>query len=214
MNINTITYGNPTIQQKIKIENSNFLDALFKKFQESPFPVNNSDTTRAELNSLTAYLKQIVLPENKEYLDNYLIIDRNFGQAIINIFKHKEIDLEDLVQNIIEDIQPLLIKLKFFYNRPRPFQLANNYNLKLFPFESKSSNSPSYPSGQVLMSSVILNVIREKHPEHEELCVNSLNMIIYSRLYLGLNYQSDVDFALEISEEIILNKKFSAKYDI
>jgi hypothetical protein len=36
--------------------------------------------------------------------------------------------------------------------------------------------------------------------------------VAYSRLYLGLNYPSDIDFGIICGEMILLNESFNAKY--
>lgn len=179
-----------------------------------PFPSNESQVTKTELNEISKYLIEIQIPDNKKLLDNYLMLDRNFRQSIVNTFREHNIDIEDLVNNIYDDIQPLLLRLKYYYNRPRPFQLAAAYNFKLFPFESKTAGSPSYPSGHTLLGRVVLTVIGIKYPNHEKLCENLINVTSYSRIYLGHHYQSDNDFAIEIADAILNNKKFCAKYNL
>lgn len=217
MNSNTNTnlaYGNPNLTQKTIIEKQSILDILFSDFENSPFPSNESQVTKNELNEISKYINTIQIPANKNLLDNYLMLDRNFRQSIVNTFKEHNIDIEDLVNNISDDIQPLLLRLKYYYNRPRPFQLAAAYNLKLFPFESKTAGSPSYPSGHTLLGKVALTVIGIKYPDYEELCDNLINITSYSRIYLGHHYQSDNDFAIEIADAILKNKKFCLKYNL
>jgi hypothetical protein len=104
--------------------------------------------------------------------------------------------------------------LKFYFQRPRPYQLAEHYKLKLFPFDSKSADSPSYPSGHALQSKLICHVLGNHFPEKFDYFERLAKDIEYSRLYMGIHYQSDVDYSLYIAEVIIRDKDFKAKYGL
>jgi hypothetical protein len=135
-------------------------------------------------------------------------------QVIITTFKQKGIDVENLCLDIIKDTRNLITKLKYFYQRPRPYQLAQYYKLKLFPYNSFSASTPSYPSGHTVEAYVILNVIADKHPNEYQFCREMMEDVAYSRLYLGLHYSTDNDFAIEIAKEILKHPKFTKKYEI
>ena len=69
---------------------------------------------------------------------------------------------EMTIRNIYDDIYPLILKLKYKYQRPRPYQLAQYYKLKLFPLRSNSVGTPSFPSGHTIQSQLILGVLGQK----------------------------------------------------
>ncbi len=54
---------------------------------------------------------------------------------------------QEFVQEMYDDINPIIMKLKYFYNRIRPYQLANILSYSLNPMPTVSAQSPSYPSG-------------------------------------------------------------------
>jgi hypothetical protein len=214
MNLNQVTYGNPTKENKIFIEQKGFMDDLFMQFNEDSFPLNNSELVKDELNEIVDYINSISDEENKSFLNRYKSYDRSLSQTISTTFKQKGVDVENLCQDIIEDTKNLIFKLKYFYQRPRPFQLAQYYKLKLFPYNSFSSSTPSYPSGHTLQAYVILNVIADKHPNLYQFCREMIDDIAYSRLYLGLHFQSDNDFAIQVAKEILKHPYFTKKYGI
>lgn len=214
MNLNQVTYGNPTKQQKQIIEEDLFLDDLFLKFNNTYFPSNDSELVKDELNEIVDYVNYISEEENNSFLRRYKAYDRSLCQAVSTTFKQKGINIENLFQEIYKDINGLIDKLKYFYQRPRPNQLAQYYKLKLFPYNSYSDKSPSYPSGHTLQAYVILNVIANKHPNEYHFCKDMIDDIAYSRLYLGLHYLSDNDFAKEIAKEILKHPQFTKKYGI
>ena len=214
MELNNVTYGNPTIEQKKLIESQCLVDDLFVKIKENIFPSNDSEMVKDELNEIVDYLKLMEGEDNANYLKRYKAYDRNLLQVINTLFKQKSIDVEALSKEIVEDIRNLTFKLKYHYNRPRPNQLANYYKLRLFPYKSFSDDTPSYPSGHTLEAYVILNVIANKHPSHYTYCKEIIEDVAYSRIYMGLHYASDNDFAKLVGREILKHRAFTEKYEI
>ena len=84
----------------------------------------------------------------------------------------------------------------------------------LIKFDSDSSNSPSYPSGHTLQAHLIKYVVGNLKPDKYEYLERFATDVEYSRLYLGLNYQSDNDFALFCVETITKDKEFKQKYGL
>jgi hypothetical protein len=214
MNFNDLTFGNPTQDKLEFIQGNCLVDSLFNDLKNLVVPNNDSELVKDELNEIVDSLAIISQPQNKEYFKRYIAYDRNLTQAITSIFKLKEIEVEELLTEILKDTQNLIYKLKFYYQRPRPFQLAQYYKLKLFPFKSFSSNSPSYPSENTIKAIVMLNVISNKYPNEYQYCKELIEDVAYSRIYLGLNFPSDNEGAKEIGEAILKHPEFAKKYKI
>lgn len=214
MEINNVTYGNPSIEYKKILTEPCLVNSLFEKLKLEKFPSNGSELTKDELNQIVDYLASMKEPDNESFLKRYKAYDRSLSQVLISTFKQKNLDLEDLVKEIIFDIRGLIFKLKYHYQRPRPYQLADYYKLALFPYNSHSSSTPSYPSGHGVEAYVILNVIGNKYPEQYSFCKEVIDDVMYSREYLGLHYASDNDFARIIGKEILKHKEFAKKYGI
>lgn len=214
MNLNQVTYGNPTIEQKKYLDEISIIDNLFPKLKDDYFPETNSELVKDELNEIVDCLKDISTENNHSFLARYKSYDRSLLQVIIATFQEKDIDVEELCTEILKDISPLLIKLKYHFQRPRPKQVAQYYKLKLFPYQSFSADTPSYPSGHTLEAYVILNVIANKYPNEYQFCKEMINDIAYSRIYLGLHFATDNDFAKFVGQEILKHPDFTKKYGI
>ena len=214
MEFNDLTYGNPTHDQLGFIQGTCLVDDLFDTFKDAVVPKNDSELVKDELNEVADSLGLMSQPENQNYLKRYLAYDRNLIQAISSIFKQKDIEVEELVTEIVKDIQNLIFKLKYQIQRPRPYQLAQYYKLKLFPYKSFSAHTPSYPSGHTIEAIVILNVLGNKYPTEYQYCKELIEDIAYSRVYLGHHYPSDNEGGREIGKAILKHPEFTKKYGI
>lgn len=214
MEFNDLTYGNPTHEQLGFIQGTCLVDDLFDTFKDAVVPNNDSELVKDELNEIADSLAVMSQPENQNYLKRYLAYDRNLIQAISSIFKQKDIEVEELVTEIVKDIQNLIFKLKFHIQRPRPFQLAQYYKLKLFPYKSFSAHTPSYPSGHTTQAIVILNVLGNKYPTEYQYCKELIEDIAYSRVYLGHHFPTDNDGGRELGKAILKHPEFTKKYGI
>ena len=214
MEFNDLTYGNPSHDQLTFIQGTCLVDDLFDTFKNSVIPKNDSELVNEELNEIADCLAIVSQPENQNYLKRYLACDRNLIQALSSIFKQKDIEVEELVIEIVKDVQNLIYKLKYHFQRPRPFQLAQYHKLKLFPYKTFSAHTPSYPSGHTIESIVILNVIGNKYPTEYAYCKELIEDIAYSRVYLGHHFPSDNDGGREIGKAILKHPEFTKKYGI
>lgn len=213
--LDSITWGNPFQSYLPYLEKDlSPLEKHIPQLIKFTFPKNSSKGTREELNQLVDYID--TLSKEPETLRRYkaydVSIERIFAQVIM------EHDLGEkaisMVDSLFDETLPLLIKLKFYFQRPRPYQLAEHYKIKLFPFESRSSDSPSYPSGHTLQSKLICHVLGNHFPEKFDFFENLAKDIEYSRLYMGIHYPSDNDYALFIADTIIRDKDFKQKYEL
>ena len=215
MDINDVTYGNPTIDELTSIQEIGLVDDLLESLKSTlSYPANDSELVKDELNEIADCLLSIAQPENQNYLKRYQSYDRNLKQALISIFKQRNIDVEGLCIDIIKDIQSLIYKIKFFYQRPRPNQIAQYYKIKLFPYKSFSAHTPSFPCGHCVEAVVILNVIGNKYPTEYPFCKELIDDISYSRIYLGHHFPSDNDGAKEVGDAILKHPEFTKKYGI
>jgi len=216
---NKITYGNLSENLleilKKKCIADEVIPILDKKYgAKLNFPLNNSESVKEELNEMVEKVNSLKEESNSIHLYRYKRYDRQLLQSIISTFKEKGLNVEELIISIDEDISPTIIKLKQKYQRPRPYQLAEYYKLKLFPYETNSGHSPSYPSGHTIQAYVILNIIGNKHPNSYGFCKEFINDIANSRVYLGLHYPSDNDSSFIIGQEILKLKPIIDKYKI
>jgi len=212
--LDSITWGNPSQRHIPYLEGEGFFDKHIPQLIKFPFPKNSSKAAREELNQLVDYVS--TMKSNEETLKRYRGYDFSLVKTFGDIIMQHNIDdnVVEMVGQLFEDTLSLLIKLKFHFQRPRPYQLAQYYKLKLFPFDSKSQNTPSYPSGHALQSKMITYLLGNHYPQSYDYFERLSKDIEYSRMYMGVHYPSDVDFAAFIADTLIRDKDFKAKYQL
>jgi len=215
MNLDLITYGNPNLEQVGFLEKESFLDSLFTELSTYTFPKNSSEATKEELNQIVDYLN--TLSGKEEYINRYRMYDSSLRKYFIDgMVKggENEEEINKLILDILSDITPLLFKLKFHFQRPRPYQLAEYYKLKLFPYKSFSASSPSFPSGHAFEGRIITEIIGNRYPKTYSFMQDVFKDICYSRIYMGLHYESDIDVGIFCAEKVLNNMEFKTKYKL
>lgn len=212
--LDSITWGNPTLTEKQFLDKPSIFDKHIPKLLDFSFPKNSSKATREELNLLVDYTRQ--LEADEQYQKRYMSYDVSLERTLAQVILENELGDEgvEMIDSLIDETTPFILKLKYHFQRPRPYQLAHAYKLKLFPFRSITGHSPSFPSGHTLQAALIFYVLGNHYPDKYDYFEKLTKDIELSRLYLGLHYPSDNDFALYCVELIIKDKEFKQKYSL
>ena len=213
MNLNELQYGNPTQTDFHALRLNNYLDPVFEQLKGSPMPKNDSMLTREELNVLRHYVD--VIGSDKVLLNRYRKYDirgMDYLRQVMVQAGADEDDINRLVWGIVNDTMPLIAKLKMRYQRPRPYQLARYYKLNLFPVNSARANNPSFPSGLTIQSTLVTKVLANRYPQLTESLGVYQKDYALSRLYLGLHYPTDNDFAIQVADAVSEVDEFKEKY--
>ena len=157
---------------------------MFKDFDISPFkkrkpPVDSGYTTRTEINELKK------IPLRKDFVKKFDNIESAFAKTA------KEQGVEDydksIAKKLIKESAPVILKLKKYHNRPRPYELDKN----LSAFVMKSMKTPSYPSGHSVQGTLIAKVLGKKYPKAKSAFAKTGKNISYSRRVAHAHYKSD-----------------------
>jgi len=170
---------------------------LSKYFHKKP-PKNTSMKTLQEL----YWLRD--LPEDKEFVEKH--------DDVKGVFKEvcEEHGIEfpkELVKELIKSCS--MLELKYHFNRPRPYQLADYYNIKLGENILESMKTPSYPSGHAAQGILIGKVLQTKLPINTNAFIEAGKRISYSRNIGGAHYPSDSEMGENIGHrmyEYIIHK--------
>jgi hypothetical protein len=159
-------------------------------------PENNSQITREELQEIAALTARRT--EKQEQLvmvvdeDSKLIFDPLLQKNNLSYPAEKIKRLYDTV------IYPVIINLKWQYNRPRPSQLGPKFGVKIDYITTDSINTPSYPSGHTAYATMIASVLSEMYPEFSSEFYELANVAGKAREIQGVHYESDNDASMVI----------------
>jgi hypothetical protein len=215
MNLDLLGYGNPNQNHLSWINSESYLDSLFAELTQFTFPNNSSDATKEELNLLMAKVKETKVDE--QLLIQYQAFDVYLDDYYVDFLSKLNVPQEKVSETLDEinkDIKPLIVKLKYFFQRPRPYQLAYYYKLKLMPFLTLGSDSPSFPSGHAIQSKVYSEVLGNMYPKTYTALEQLADDVCQSRIGLGVHYQSDIDVGIYVADRICETKEFMIKYQL
>jgi hypothetical protein len=191
-----MTYNEgPTDKHKSRI---NYPITLFNDFvmEESPFPENASKETLDEL----------------KYLENKTI-DKNFVEKhddVTKVFKKlfKELELEfnkEEVDELLRQSAKYLMELKYKYNRPRPYQIAEFYHMDVTNFNMDSMKTPSYPSGHATQGYLLGKIYSKRHTEYTKEFTDLGEAVAESRIVGKAHFPSDKEFGKKLAERLFDN---------
>ena len=167
---------------------------MFKNFDIKPFkkkkpPSNNSFDTAQEIKALKK------IPLRKDFVKKYDNIEAAFKKTA------EEQGIKDydkkIAAKLIKESAPVILELKKYHNRPRPYDLDKN----LSAIKMKSMNTPSYPSGHSAQSMLIASVLKDKYGKSSAFMQTAKN-ISDSRNVARAHFKSDSDNGNELGKKL------------
>ena len=107
-----------------------------------------------------------------------------------------------VAKKLIEKSAPVILKLKKYFNRPRPKVLAKKMNIKMKDIEMASMKTPSYPSGHSTQGILIGLVLSDKYPKSRKAFMKTANNISDSRNIAHAHYKSDSDMGKKLGKSM------------
>lgn len=217
MTINDLQYGNPDRRNQHYLNQTSYLDSLLDELKSYSFSANDSEETKSEIAELISTTNELANSNNEELFRRFDIYDKAFEEYMSQSLVKSGISLPEvdmLLQSVKQDIKPLLVKLKYHFQRPRPYQLSKMLDLELISFSSVAADSPSYPSGHTFQSRVYAEVLGNAYPQFHKALHELATDIMWSRIYLGLHYPSDCQYADYVAQVVCSHPEFKKKYKL
>jgi hypothetical protein len=172
-----------------KSESNNLFDGFdYVEFKIIPPPSDDSEETKKEIQ----FLKSIDL--KKKFVQEKDDIDGNFHEFL----KSKNIDEKDLILKLDNDARKIILDLKNYYKRPRPFRLDPELNDPML----KSTTGFAYPSGHSTQSNLLYLVLSYKYPKYKKDLKKIKDDIVYSRQMARAHYPSDIKFGEKLAKSM------------
>jgi membrane-associated phospholipid phosphatase len=210
LSIDSLVAGNPCSRDYKLMQTESYLDRLLPDLYKFTPPKNSSPATRAELHSLVQFTQTQRVFQNNLY-DEALLphIKKLFTEAGAS-----EEYIDFVTTAVAEDAIPMITKLKYHFNRPRPTQLAPYFDIALYPDFSYFTNNPCYPSGHTTLTTITCEVLGNHFPEAYQVTQRLIEDVMNSRLYLGVHYPSDNDMARVVANKVLENPQFKSKFKL
>ena len=153
------------------------------------FP-RNSPWRTPSLTSIGAIAAAEALHKNPGKLEHKY--DDDYLQWFKKCIEGAGLDYDDTYfANLIKEVGSISIRLKYKFNRPRPFQLASHYNIDFGNEQLESMKTPSYPSGHSIQGILIGKVLQTKLPITTDSFIEAGKRISYSRNVGRAHFPSD-----------------------
>jgi hypothetical protein len=166
---------------------SQLIDFDYKSILDVPSK-NSSISTLEEL----IYVSKITHNRTDKDVEFVNKIDKNPAALVIDFCKNKNIIFPKTdFNNLYKIIKPLILNTKYYFNRPRPDQLARFYGLTINIIETDTHHTPSYPSGHTVYARLAANLILKSNPEFRYELEQIVDKSAYARVLQGVHYPSD-----------------------
>ena len=162
-------------------------DFNIQKYLDKKPPSDNSTTTKGEIIELTK------IPIREKFIKEKDDIKKSF---------EKIVGKEPIVQKLINESAPIIIKIKKHHNRPRPKVIARKMKTKMEDMEMASMKTPSYPSGHSTQGYLIGMALSKKYPQKRDKLMKTARDISYSRRVARAHYKSDSLFGEQIGKDM------------
>jgi len=167
----------------------------WKLLDLKPPPSNSSLETRMELvlvqqaeDTLTPELEQRFLQQD-EHLEEF------FSDFLADACAREGLRFSDKDRSDLDAITSELATISQFYklkfNRPRPEQIADYYNLPLVVVESEVAQTPAYPSGHSFASRFLARLYGDRYPTIRPRLEALAEDVGQNRIRAGLHFPSD-----------------------
>lgn len=163
-----------------------------------PFPENSSKKTLEEVK----YLSNI--EEDSEFVEEHDKVSKVFGKL------HEELGLEfnkDEAKKYNRESAKYIMELKYKYQRPRPHQIADFYNINLNGVDLDSMKTPSYPSGHATQGYLLGMIYSERYPQYRKEFMKLGEDVAESRIIGKAHFPSDKKAGIELAEKLFENRK-------
>jgi len=188
--INDIKYSNKTKMLNVSKE----VTVGWRDILPEP-PSNNSETTLKELK----YLEQLTKSLSSDQKNIVLAVDKSslfvYDQTLLDL--NLEFPKEDYEKswNILKNI---IMNIKYIHNRPRPYQIANYFDININVTETKTHHTPAYPSGHTAQAALAAYLLAAKYPEHSGEFFDKVGLVGNARCMQGVHYPSDNEASMII----------------
>ena len=140
------------------------------------------------------------MSERDAYRDSIMAIDTD---PLVPVYEalgaDATMEFRVAARMVVRDLLPVIVRVKWHYNRARPFQVMPLLGHTGFTtLESTTAHSPSYPSGHTIQAGVIAGIAAKANPAKRAALVEAVDWVSQTRMMGGWHWPSDLDYSDDI----------------
>ena len=160
----------------------------YKTILDAP-PANTDPKTLKELK----FVAESTFNRSDAEIEQIYKIDSDLDAPFVDLLSRYKLEYpQEYIDRFYNLVEPLLMNIKHYWNRPRPAQLAKLLNIPIDPIVTGTVHTPSYPSGHTMYSRLVANILKHHYPQIGN---KILDNIVYdtarSRVMMGVHFPSD-----------------------
>jgi len=157
-------------------------------------PENDSGKTMNEIKYLASIKPNDELAKSgDDILENFMPLVEKYG---LNVTK-------EFLQKLIDESGKFVMELKYKFNRPRPYQVAEFYGIDLNGTTLNSMKTPSFPSGHAVQGYLVGEYLARLDNVNAYEFRSKGEEIAQSRIIAKAHYPSDKEYGKIIAKTLV-----------
>jgi hypothetical protein len=180
-----------------------FINFPINEYHYKPYP------TKYSVEKEKRYLSSLKTNENIAFIKE---ADRQvsyFESELRKIGINEDLKNNKNIKRIIYNTLPFILELKFFYDRKRPNEVGVEDMVFL-----KSAQSPAYPSGHSVQSTIMSMYLADKYPNKRNEILDISERVGFSRILARVHYPSDHNFGKKLGTHLYVFYKNNTPFNI
>ncbi len=162
-------------------------------------PLNNSETTKKELE----YIQYLTQKRTLSQEQSILILDKEPKTPFVEVLNELGLEFPQAeFDKAYAVVKPILMNLKYMYNRPRPIQLADVYGYEIKEMKTDTINTPAYPSGHSTYAALCAYLLAAMYPAHSGHFFDKVSEVSFARMMQGVHYPTDTEASMVMTGAI------------
>ena len=159
-------------------------------------PTNDGEITKREI----LYVSELTKNRTNSQVDLIKLVDNEPTDLYHKTLRKLNLEFpEKIFDKSWNILKPIIKNLKHKHNRPRPYQLAEKYGIPINLLDSKTAQTPSYPSGHTAYAALGAYILAAKYPQFSEYFFDKVQTAGMARMLMGVHYPSDNEASMIIT---------------
>lgn len=185
--LNALTYKNYISDNTRPTESETIVG--FRYLENIPPPYSNSSIeTKEEIDEIINSTKNL----QDNVIETILLIDKDPLIVYKSLLKSHSLEFpQETFDNLYNILYDIIKDTKIYFNRPRPNQISEFYDIDIPVINTDTHHTPSYPSGHVAYATLAEILLSDLYPELSVKFKEITDKVKLARIKQGVHFNSD-----------------------